>query len=581
MTVKNAGRIHKMIRPTLPRASMLAARPVDHGSEHPQRLKAFVRHVDKNNNVFYTLVKKGLGRDTNPGKDYAFFQMPDLLLDLDAEGARCVRPVDDADQAALMTAKWSKVPRREAVEARLKELEAQLTESRGKAHAILTQPTNIWRITPHDVVSAALHGASASQRTTAHSWRLLEQATDASSRNTEAPRSDRSEFIDKIRAENGIPPHAADDDRLLLHWMMLRYKSLQQHLSSNMTKKHGALPSPAMAEALEAQSSVTGIRRLVFQHLAAGSHASGSQYAVKLDARLRQDIRDACERVLGESATMGAGLPVEILTFLGNLSERQVASGGAHLGPLLCGLALKLAARIGSLEAISTWLYRCYQGNHEMLKLLSREERRLFLKDVLSTLDSLQSILKSDDVSSKMHDVRQRQLLFQLLTGVDENNTLTPDSIRSSIKGICLDEYKTAHASELRQKLHVGYLTTLGRLGAVRTIWAEWRHLLRSGVARSTKLSPGEDDGVVRAFATALQMASHAMPASHGQDPAGASLEECVTADYHAIEMQELHFWRGDISDDDVGQHIPDAAVFRSILDLPLQECIARIRSWR
>ncbi|KAG5948821.1 hypothetical protein E4U53_006124 [Claviceps sorghi] len=558
---------------------MLAARPADHGSERSQPLKTFVRRLDKDNNVYYTLAKKGLAKCPTPGKEYDFFEMPDLLLDLDAEGARCVRSVGDADEAALMTAKWAKVPRREAVESRLKELEAQLAESRGKAHAILSQPTNIWRITPHDIVSAALHGASAGQRTTAHTFCLFERATDLLPRHTEAQRSGRSEFIDKIRAENGIPPYAADDDQLLLHWMMLRYKSLQQHLSSSMTKKHGALSSAALKEALDAQSSVTGIRRLVFQHLAAGASASGSRYKVKLDARLRQAIRDACERVLGESATMEAGLAVEILTFLGNLSEQQLASGGAHLGTLLCGLALKLAARIGSLEATSTWLYRCYQGNHTP-GLLPENEWLLFLKDVLSTLDSLQFILKSDDGSSKMHDVRQRQLLFQLLTGVDENNTLTADSIRSSVQGLCLDEHK-AHASELRRKLHVGYLTTLGRLGAVRTIWKEWRHLVPSVIARSTKLSSGEDDGVVRAYAAALKMASHAMPASGGQGPAGASLEECVTADYHAIEMQELHSWRADISDDDAGQHIPDAAMCRSTLDLPLQECIARIRCWR
>ncbi|KAG6004182.1 hypothetical protein E4U21_001323 [Claviceps maximensis] len=569
-----------MLRSTLPRAGKLAARPVEHGSEHVQPLKTFTRRVDDNKNVYYTLAKRGLGRRPSPKKEYAFFEISDLLLDLDAEGSPHVRSVADGDEAALMTAKWAKVPRCEAVAVRLKELEAQLAESRGKAHAILSQPTNVWRITPHDIVSAALHGGSAVQRTTAAGLCLLKQATDMN--RTKARRVVRSDIIiNKIRAENGIPPHAADDDQLLLHWMMLRYNSLQQHLLSlsSKTKGHGALSVSAMTTALQAQSSVTGIRRLVFGHLAAGANTPGTRHKFKF-ARLRREIRDACERVLGKSTTTtGASVPVEILTFLGNLSEQQLASVNAQLGPLLCGLAMKLAARVGSLEATSMWLYRCCQCNH-MLGSLPGQDQLLYKQDVLSTLDELRSNLNGNDGFSNMLEPRQRQLLFQLLTGVDENNTLASDSIRSLIRRLCHDEHKS-RAAELQRKLYTGYLTTLGHLGAVRTIWKEWRHLAPLRLAPATTSLSAEDGGVERAFAAALQIAIHAMPASGGKGSAGASLEECVTADYHAIELQELHSWRARMSDDDARQRMPGAAACCSALDLPLQECITRVASWR
>ncbi|KAG5980815.1 hypothetical protein E4U55_003594 [Claviceps digitariae] len=572
-----------MVRLTLPRASKLAANPVDHGSEHSRPFKTFIRRVDKNNNVYYTLAKQGLGRDSpNPDKEYEFFEMPDLLLHLDAQGATHVRPVDDGDEAALMTAKWEKVPQREAAGIRLKELEAQLAESRDKVHAILSQPANIWRITPHDVVSAALHGGSAAQRTTADILGLFNsrQATDAKRMEARQPWGG-SDIIDKIRVENGIPPHAADDDQLLLQWMILRYKKYkkspqQQPLATLMT--YGAFPMSAMMKVLEAQSSVTGIRRLVFMYLNAGTNAVGTQPKVKLDARLCQGIRDACERVLPEVSFTPEIR--QILTFLGNLSEQQLASVDAHLGTVLCGLALKLAARIGSLEATSMWLRRCYQRK---LGLLSREEELLLLKDVVSTLDNLRSMLNSDNGFAMMHEAKQRQLLFQFLTGLDKNNALTPGSMMSLVRSLCLDE-PISDAPKLLRQVYTGYLRTLGCLGAVRTIWKEWRHIYPPGAAPPTISLSGDqdDDGLVRAFAAALQRAIHVTSASGGKIPAGAaSLEECVTADYHAIEMQEPHSWRTDMYDDNAEKkRIPGTKTCRSTLDLPLEECIASIQSW-
>ncbi|QPH01418.1 hypothetical protein C2857_005618 [Epichloe festucae Fl1] len=555
-----------MIRSALPRASQLA-RNADRSSGHHRRFKAFVKRIDKNNDVYYTLAKKGLANEPDPNKEYEFFEMPNLLLDLDAEGTRHVRSVDDGDEA-LMKTKWAEVPRREAVKVRLRLFEEQVNESRRKAHAILSQPTNIWRITPHDVVSAALHGGSAVQRKQARDSFLPGQVPDADG--ADVLRSGRSDVIEKIRAENGIPPHAANEDQLLLHWMLLRYKSLQQNSSSSRSKK--AAPSPSeLTQALQAQSSLTGIRRLVFRCLAAGTSVSSFQNETNLDASLPHHIRDACARLWSGSPTDPV-LCIETLTFLGNLSE-QLSSLGAHLGPLLSGTALKLAAHIGSLEATSAWLYRC---NHTHGSL-SNQRGVLLVEDVLSTLDSLQSILRNSDGSSKMHDARQRQLLFQILTGIEEDNKLTPDSIRLFATTCLIRD--SSHAAEVQRKLYVGYLTTLGQLGAARTIWKEWRQLSSSQVAFSVITISEKDDGIASTFAGALEQAIRIMPAPDGELPRDASVDECVTADYHAIEMQQAQTWQAAASDNT--QHVPDAATCRSTLDLSFEACIAGVESWR
>lgn len=555
-----------MIRSALPRASQLA-RNADRSSGHHRRFKAFVKRIDKNNDVYYTLAKNGLANGPDPNKEYEFFEMPNLVLDLDAEGTRHVRSVDDGDEALIKT-KWAEVPRREAVKARLRWFEEQVNESRRKAHAILSQPTNIWRITPHDVVSAALHGGSAVQRKQARDSFLPEQVPDADG--ADVLRSGRSAVIEKIRAENGIPPHAANEDQLLLHWMILRYKSLQQYSSSSRSKK--AAPSPSeLTQALQAQSSLTGIRRLVFRCLAAGTSVSSFQNETNLDASLPHHIRDACARLWSGSPT-DHGLRIETLTFLGNLSE-QLSSLGADLGPLLSGTALKLAAHIGSLEATSAWLYRCSQTHGS----LSNQRGVLLVEDVLSTLDSLQSILRNGDGSSKMHDARQRQLLFQILSGIDEDNKLTPDSVRS-FATTCLDR-NSSHAAEVQRKLYVSYLTALGQLGAARTIWKEWRQLSSPQVAYSVITISKKDDGIAFSFAGALEQAIRVMSAPDGELPRDASFDECVTADYHAIEMQQPQTWQAVSSDNT--QHVPDAATCRSTLDLSFEACIAGVGSWR
>lgn len=539
-----------MIRATAPRASQLAKFDLPY-APHLDRSKTFVKRVDKNNDVYYTLAKKGLAHNPDPDKEYEFFEMPNLLLDLDADGTRHVRSVEDTDEK-LMKTKWAEVPRRTEVKARLKSFEDQVYESRRKAYEVLSQPTNIWRITPHDIVSAALQGGPGPQRKSA---RASSPSTIASEPMKKHISSSNSGIIDKIRLENGIPPHANNEDQLLLQWMILRHKSLL-HTTSN---HKSTPPSPTkFIQALQEQTTVVGVRRLVFQCISAGTNISSFQKETKADINLPRQIRDTCARILNQDPS-NRDLHLQTLTFLGNLSGR-LSSLGMQLGSLLCGMALKLSAEIGSLEAISGWLYR---SNHTTNPPNSKG--KLLLEDVLSTLTTLHSIL-NNETPLTFHEVEQRQLLFQLLTGIDENDAIASDSFR-----VVATTVPKENSSPSSREVYTSYIALLGHLGAARTLWREWREL---------PSSMSRDDNVVLGFCNALKQAVRVMPATGGEPTADPSLDECATLDYHAIEMQDVAAWRAGTSDSTTAQVRVNVAACRSALDLPLTACMKEVRTW-
>ncbi|EFY90205.1 hypothetical protein MAC_03720 [Metarhizium acridum CQMa 102] len=513
---------------------------------HLLRPKTFVKKLGKNNEVYYTLVKKGLAHNPDPGKEYEFFEMPNLLLDLDAEGTRHVRSVEDTDEK-LMTARWAEVPRRKAVQTRLKVFEEQLYESRRKAREIMSQPTNIWRITSHDIVSAALHGGPGPQRKSARELTPADVISGPSS--TPTPCSN-SEIIEKLRLENGIPQHAVNEDQLLLRWMTLRYNSLTQ----SSQKRRRKAPSPEqLTRALQTQTTILGVRRLVSQALSAGTSVNSFQSETKPAISLPHQIRSTCAHILSQDP-LNRDLYIQALTFLGNLSER-LSSLNAQLGPILCGLALKLSAEIGSLEALPGWLYRSHH---------TTSNGELLMEDVLSALTSLRSTLR-DKGPVNLQTIEQRQLLFQLLTGIDENDTIAKDSFRTF--GTAFLE---ADSSSTASHAYSAYITLLGHLGAARTLWREWREL---------PSSVSKDEDIVLGFCNALKQAIRVMPGSDGEYAPDSSLAACATLDYHAIEMQDTAAWRAHVSDDMAGQASVNVAACRATLDLPLADCIKGFRT--
>ena len=498
---------------------------------YQRRFKSFVRRVDKNDDIYYTLTRKVPSPDPQSPVQYDLFEMPNLLLDLDAEGTRGVRDFNEEDEQH-MKRKWAVGTRRTAVKARLKQFEKQVYESRRKKHQILSQPLNTWRITSHDILSAALHGAP-----------VEDQATLLSSKTSVLSTS--SGLLEQLRVENGIPPHATEEDEQLIRWMILRRKSLEK---SRQGREETAPTAMQLAEVLPQQTSIMDIRRLVCQCLAAGTSITSFMTQSRSKPNLSFEIREACEGVLRRNPGDHASR-IEVLTFIGNLSER-LSRLNASIGAPLCGLALKLSAKTCLLETTSEWLYRGHDAS-----LWSNDAEAA--KDVLSTLKSLRCKLGNEQETG-LHQVSSRQLLFQLLTGIDENEAISPDSFRALVT--MRPEKDNQIPTQDTLEGYESYIILLGQLGASRMLWKEWRLSAQQARKRSNVM-------ITASFQEAIRQSAHVMAASDDEMRQDISLEECARLDYHAIEMQDASTWRhpGGLPKEDV-----DISDFSSALDLPL-----------
>jgi hypothetical protein len=477
--------------------------------------------------------------------------MPDLLLDLDAEDSQFVRPVDEADDLRLER-KWDVNPKRFAVQDHLKELQAQISESRRKADDILSNPANIWRLSPHDILSAALRGTP----TMVNDSPSPTTTPEVSSGSKQLVSGHDPRLIETLCRENGIPPHALQDNLVLMEWMWLRYKNLQRSMEN---RSEEPLSPTELSDALKDETSITGIRRLVFHSLRSVEVAKtyfSRQKGANNGPNVSYEIRNACLRVLAlhpEKATAH----LEVLSFLGNLAARLYG----HNGPALTGLSLRLSAEAGVVGAISEWLRRGFTDN-------TWKRHRASAADVAETLKTF-----TRQLSSGLYAVHDRQLLFQLLTGI-EHDSLSDDSFRS-LPLFYLGEQSKVSTDEAYD-MYESYIMLLGHLGAVRTLWKEW-YASRPIVQRFLK-PDGSAERLESLYEASLRSALHVAAPMDTQGFPDMELNECVALDYHSIGSQDIASWfasgaESSRSNESNASASPELPSF----NLPLDEWTARI----
>ncbi|KAM0265205.1 hypothetical protein ACHAQJ_000358 [Trichoderma viride] len=553
-----------MIGPRLPWTLRLTSSTHRFVAHNQRRSKAFVRRIDKNNEVYYTISNKRPPRspDSIPVRD-DFFEMPDLLLDLDADGSRFVRPVDEADDERLER-KWDVNPKRLAVQDHLKELQKQILESRRKAEDILSNPANIWRLSSHDILSAALRGTTTAVNET-HSAMMISEASHGSGEVT--PRQD-SRSIETLCRENGIPSLAMQDDRILLEWMWLRYKNLKRSVTN---RSEEPLSPSQLSAALEDQASITGIRRLVFHSLKLAETAKtyfpkqkGTVDRLTSEPDVSHEIRNACLTILTQHPDKAAA-HLEILGFIGNLAAR-LSLHGRNVGPALTGLALRLSAAAGVTGAISEWLHRGIVDN-------TWEQYAAPSSDVAETLRILIQNLRGPEKGG-LYAVHDRQLLFQLLTGIDERHSLSGDSFRS-LSLFYLSEQSKVSTDEAFGT-YESYITLLGHLGATRTLWKEW-HVSRPAVMRFLKPN-GDVKRLETLYEASLRSALDVVAPMDTTGLPDMELGECVALDYHSIGAQDTNSWFAN-GRETATSNKPNSSAFSRLpsFSLPLDEWITKL----
>ncbi|KAH7329107.1 hypothetical protein B0I35DRAFT_404365 [Stachybotrys elegans] len=300
------------------RVQWLQKAPVS--SQARARPSKYTRKID-DEGPYYVLSPKQ--RAQTAGSD--FFEITDLLLDLDAWESKAVRPVNEADEDRMLKS-WHTMPVLSAAIATAKVFEDQVNLSRQKVYETTTQPTNIWRLTSHDLLTTALRS---------HLHTLDDESKS---------------LIKTLRHENGIPTHASAQDDSLMRWTMLRYNG-QRYVN---TESPLAPTTDEFVKAVRQQDSIVGLRRLVFRCLAAGLDVSSFRPHDKpVDRRksasqgghdLSLEILESCVSIL-KSTNYARSTVVDVLTMLENLSIR-LSQSGFGIGAPLASLAAKLGSEI-------------------------------------------------------------------------------------------------------------------------------------------------------------------------------------------------------------------------------------------
>lgn len=519
-------------------------------SRTPQkRCKTFTRKEDGEGQTYFVITPRK-ERGTPPAvKLDKLFEMPDLLLDLDAEDSTAVRSYNAEDEMAMQD-EYGADPKRAAVRARLDNLKNGIYNSRETVSRVISDATSPWRITSHDVMSAAVRGGSEDMRAVGSSdhGKAYESSLSYTAFAT----------TKTLCVENGIPDHAIGSDTLLLWWMMLRREQIQQ-------SSHHRVPSPKVfLNALEKQTSIAGIRRLVYQSLIAGLKPSMFETSASEDGphTFERKVRNACLEVIGRSEFSSA-VYAEALIFIGNLIVRFQETQEKST-PVLGGFALKLSADAAVIESTSEHFYFC-----SSLEYFAHSSEAT--EDAISALERYVYHLEEGQTKS-LQAVSGRQLLFQTLTGLDGDRLLSPTSVR--LTAFPSDKkLRTMHIRQFTQ-LYYSYITLLGQLGAVRTLWREWKDSARSLAKRHSARVPAPEQNTADEIAGVfLRAIAHSLDvAAISQDTATSDLDlaACVTLDYHSIDTQNPEKWHGKLeAHDECGLTVERV---KTMLDKPLNQ---------
>lgn len=545
------------------------AKPTLSAGAQQTRQKTFIKKEDKNGEIYYAINRWGRAKPKTP-PNRELFQINNLLLDLDDMDSKHVRTCTEDDEAQMLK-HWSVDPKRQALRSRLQELLSEVDWSRRKVFEMSMDPTSSWQLGSHDILSAALNGAPSSS-TSGPPVSSNGQQGFTNVLKTETP--GQSNTLHTICSKNGIPDHAKQDDELLLHWFQLRNQLAQ----SEQTSKP---PSPSqLASALREQDTVIGIRRLVSQCLSSGLDATSFHQTLhngrgRPPSSLSSEVRDACANILNGCQEKSATCH-DLLAFLGNLSQR-LSSSGAHIGEPLCGLGLRLSAEMGKPAATMEYLDIAFRDGYFGDEALG---------DVLDTLETYSHHL-SVNSESKFLDIGDRQTLLSLLTGI-RNDTHAAEShtAHGSIRTVAihfLRERRDDGATLMALEIYRAYIVLLGRLGAVASLWQEWRlsgaeleGLIRNG---NLLMPEGQtEEIVVESFRNAIGASLSVVALRDDAASTDLDLAGCAMRDLEAIEEQNQDAWLGyQQQEAHPMQGLLDGD-FRAALGLPLDGWMERLR---
>ncbi|KAL1849371.1 hypothetical protein Daus18300_013302 [Diaporthe australafricana] len=362
------------------------------------------------------------------------FEMPDVVLDLDAEDSPHVRPFDAQDEAEQKV-KWGFNPVVPEVEERVSELTTDMLTDGTRMRQMLAARHHPFKISDHDVLSVALLGGDATAPLPADG-----EAVDEGARRHNTLLQSRNRALQL----NGIPERIqARDPNTIIHFMLHRQQLASASQSSASTSAQAKTTgSDTFERAVHRCKSHAQLERLCSSSMSSG-HGAISPASLNYIA----DVLETPGKLFYGSNTQ------QVLKFVNNFTMRQLSTN-TGLNSRLSLLGLLMAANLRLLPAVMQYLHIClsqgFIGNAQ-----DKPETLSAVGDgILKALEQGQGLARG-----------VRPELFTLLTG----RTLAVSTVQPALFG------SSVVSSEEDPHTHPIYVQILGQLGAFRLLWHSWR----------------------------------------------------------------------------------------------------------
>ncbi|KAI1393487.1 uncharacterized protein F4822DRAFT_14856 [Hypoxylon trugodes] len=352
-------------------------------------------------------------------KKWKTFEASSLILDLDAEDNRYVRPYDkDVDSIIAQ-----KVFEEELVKRRVAEFEQISQDNEDRFNATATNQFGAWRISDLDVLSTALDGPPVSE--------------------TERPNNAHSfgEIKGDVFKMNGIPTQVWNSNSRSLAYMVRRQEMAQ--------RRQPSIGEEALLEdTLQKCHSFLEVERLV-------SNVIQTPEGLQILSKCTESLGQICE-VVAPTTT-----PPQMLPFLNDL-VLNLDSQGLHISSSLLWRAFWACLECGIFSMAQRYTKMIHSRKYTLdkkqafasLKLLSNSIPTLWREDI--------DIRFGSDTTHKL------LAIYGLLTG----RILGEEQPQPSLLDIVVGNQNIFNSKNSR--IFDLYVATLARLGAVRTLWYLW-----------------------------------------------------------------------------------------------------------
>ncbi|KAF2966844.1 hypothetical protein GQX73_g6683 [Xylaria multiplex] len=362
-------------------------------------------------------------------KTYPTFEFSELLLDLDAEGIKGVRPFNPLIDGEPEPRSAQRARELQPIKERVANFERHYDECESNFKSISADKFHPLHISDFDLLSVALLDS------------LKAQKTAAGASIHDKPTS-YADMLNSVLDKNGVPLIIRHDTSNTVTYMRYRRQSLAR----------GPSPAPEdeelLATAFSRHTTFSNINRLVTRAIQTPE-----------GCRILSDISDELHRSLITREVE----PIQLLSLLNNILI-NFDRYGLHMSNKLYELGIQASLKCHAIVATQKYIQRRVKRGDYDDNLINSILTTLLQTSIASA--SLHHHKFQLDVSSRLRGV------FSLLTGYVPGEDQTAFSLRSLV------------SPERPNGFHL-YIQCLARLGAFRTIWHEWQKIDSPSHARN------------------------------------------------------------------------------------------------